>query len=110
MSTRSRANPWFRPIAPIADAYLEGVVADGKFEGRITPSVTLREDALYRRTSEQRMRALILSRLSTKWILKARLLDPEFDARCREICPELPPLDPVTTAELQKLIDRRRSL
>lgn len=107
MSTRSRANPWFRPIRPIADAVLEGILADGKFEGRVTPSLTSREDALYRRSAEQRTRALVLDRLSTKWILTARLLDPEFDARCRELCPELPPLDPVTTNELRKVMERR---
>lgn len=94
MSTRSRANPWFRPIRPIADAVLEDIVADGKFEGRVTPSVTASEDALYRRSAQQRTRALVLSRLSTKWVLTARVLDPEYDKRCREICPELPPLQP----------------
>lgn len=107
MSTRSRANPWFRPVAPIANALLEGVAADARFEAKIRPTMPDVPEELYEETCRQHVRAMVLARLSTKWVFTARLLDPQFDERCRELCPELPPLDPVTTDELRKVMQRR---
>jgi hypothetical protein len=66
-------------------------------------------DELYEENCRAMVRAMVKARLSTKWVLTARLLEPEFDARCLEICPELVPLDPVTTGELQKAVARAQS-
>jgi hypothetical protein len=110
MSTRSRANPWFRPVVPIAKAILEGVQADARFERRMRPIILgadgepLRGDP-YEEMCKARVRAFVRSRLDTKLVLTARLLDPALDEEVRAICPELPPLDPVTTAELRRVME-----
>ena len=91
MSTRSRANPWFRPVVPIAKAYVERVLQDA-----------------YEEQARATTRMLIRSRLDNKLVLQARLLDSEFDERVREVCPELPPIDPATTAELQRVLNEMR--
>lgn len=111
MSARSRANPWFRPVVPIAKAIVEGVQADARFETKLRPTILAEngeaiEDALYADMAKARVRAMVVSRLSSKIVLTARLFDPAFDAEVREICPELPPLDPVTTAELRRVTER----
>jgi len=107
MSTRSRANPWFRPVVPIAKAIVEGVLLDAKLETRMRPIIVENgeaiEDERYAAVARSRVRAMVVSRLSTKLVLTARLFDPEFDVEVREICPELAPLDPVTTAELRRV-------
>lgn len=109
MSTRSRANPWFRPVVPIAKAILEGVQADARFERKMRPIIldakgeSIRDESLYEDMCKARVRAMVRSRLDCKLVLTARLLDPAYDEECRTICPELPALDPVTTAELQRV-------
>jgi len=105
VSTRSRANPWFRPVVPIARAIVDGVQADARFEARMRPTDSEgAKDEFYAEMSRARVRAMVVTRLSSKLVLTARLIDPEFDAEVREICPELPPLDPVTTGELRRVI------
>lgn len=112
MSTRSRANPWFRPIVPIAQAMVDGIEADRRFEAKLRPTIIgadgepLRDD-VYEDNCRAMVRAMVRSRLDNKLVLTARLIDPQFDERCREICPDLPPLDPVTTDELRKAMERR---
>ena len=93
MSTRSRANPWFRPVAPIAEMYLDGVMKDAAFELRVRPTVEPTPEN-YDEHSRAIVRMLIRSRLDNKLVLTARLLDPLFDARVRAVCPELPDLRP----------------
>jgi hypothetical protein len=93
MSTRSRANPWFRPVAPIAEMYLDGVMRDAAFDARIKPIVEPRP-VNYDEHWRAWTRALVRSRLDNKLMRTARLLDPAFDERVRELCPELPPLHP----------------
>jgi hypothetical protein len=92
MSTRSRANPWFRPVAPIAKAYVEGVMRDAAFEARIKAIVVPRP-VNYDEQCQAMTRALIRSRLDNKLVLTARLLDSDFDRRVRALCPELPRLE-----------------
>jgi hypothetical protein len=92
MSTRSRANPWFRPIAPIAAAYVDGVERDIAFEAKIRPNVDPKP-VDYGGHWHATMRLLLRSRLDNKLVLQARLLDPDFDRRVRELCPELPALE-----------------
>lgn len=112
MSTRSRANPWFRPVLPIAAAVVDHVEADARFETRLRPMILgadgepLRGDP-YEEMCRARVRAMVRERLDNKTVLTARLFNAQFDERCREICPELPPLDPVTTGELRKVMARR---
>ena len=110
MSTRSRANPWFRPVVPIAEAIVDGVLADARFETRMRPIVVENgetvDDERYADVRSARIRAMVRERLSSKLVVTARLMDPEFDARVREVCPELQPLDPVTTAELRRVLAR----
>jgi hypothetical protein len=72
MSTRSRANPWFRPILPIAEAVVDGIEADLQFMARM-------------RDTEAMKRALIRSRLESRVIWMARVLDPAFDHRVSEL-------------------------
>jgi hypothetical protein len=110
VSTRSRANLWFRPVAPIANAVADGIEADVEFLTRMRPTfVPIEPQELYEETCRRMVRAMVKARLSTKWILTARILDPQFDERCREICPELAPLDPITTGELQKAVAHAQS-
>lgn len=109
---RSRANPWFRPVVPIARAIVEGVQADARFETKLRPTI-LRDngqpvpEAWYEEMAKARVRAMVVSRLSSKLVLTARLFDAAFDEEVRAICPELPPLDPVTTAELRRGMKNR---
>jgi hypothetical protein len=108
MSTRSRANPWFRPVVPIANAMVDGIEADARFETKMRPIIVEADgtehltDERYDEMCRALVRVMVRTRLDNKLVLTARLLDPAFDERCREICPELPPLDPVTTGELRK--------
>ena len=112
MSTRSRANPWFRPGGPIAHAILEGVEGDVRLETKARWPIEVDgqpvRGELYEDMCRARVRAMVRTRLDNKLVLTARLFDPEFDERVRELCPELPPLDPVTTGELRKVMDARR--
>lgn len=110
MSTRSRANPWFRPIVPIAEAIVDGVLADARFEERMRPIIIENglsiEDERYADVCRQRIRAMVISRLSSKVVHQARLLDPQFDEKVRDLCPDLAPLDPVTTGELRRIMNK----
>lgn len=105
MSTRSRAFPWFRDPVPIAKMYVEGIETDARIMGKLRPIIEP-PPRNYDDHCRAMVRAMVRSRLDTKLVLQARLLDPAFDEECRTICPELPPLDPVTTAELEKAIQR----
>lgn len=115
MSTRSRANPWFRPVVPIAKAIVERLESEVRFEYAIRPirigpdDKYIDNDDAYEEACRKRVRQLILCRLSTKLVFTARLFDAKFDEQCREICPELAPLDPVTTGELRKTMEKFRA-
>lgn len=63
-------------------------IKDAAFERRIRPTVDP-APADYQGYGAAITKALLRARLSDKLIHTARVLDPEFNRRCLEVCPDL---------------------